>query len=194
MAAIIGLPVLVSCRCDQHSAIESQIESVRCDVDYLTVPTFVSAPLNKSRPPAIPPVPAASLAPQQVAELIAARDRSAKLRRATGVARFDAWMISIFAGLTGLTGLFSIPALLLAGGMAFVGWREFRGAESLRRLDSNCADQAGGQSTRARRHVDRVRDLQNLEASTSAGQYTAMANGDAQLNEMLAPSISSCDC
>jgi hypothetical protein len=169
-----------------HSAAVCAVQSVAHDVDYLTVPSFVQTP--NRLPPAISPETAtASLAPQQITELIAARDRSAKLRRAVGVARFDAWMIAVFAALTGLTGLLDLPSVLLAAGMGFVAWREFRGAESLRRLDPAAARSLALNQLCLAGILIVYALFQIYQSYNRAGQYTAMAGGDAQLAQMLGP-------
>ena len=51
------------------------------------------------------------------------------------MAIFDGWCIAIFGGLTVLTGLSSLPSLMLGCGMCLVAHFEFRGASQLRRLD-----------------------------------------------------------
>jgi len=80
------------------------------------------------------------LSPQQIAELGEARQRGTKIRRAISVAKFDAWTIAIFAGLT-FTGTFfgSITAAILGIGMGAVAFVEFKGIDRLRRLDASVA-------------------------------------------------------
>ncbi|MBC8108232.1 MAG: hypothetical protein H7Z14_16720 [Anaerolineae bacterium] len=171
-----------------RSPVASQLDSIQeshCASDYLTVPAIIyPAPM---RPPAIPPAPTSGLAPQQVTELIAARDRAAKIRRAGGVAKFDAWMIAIFAALTGVTGLFSIPSLLLAAGMGFVAWREFRGVEALRRLDRSAPKSLAINQLCLAAILIAYALWQVIQTATSSGEYTAMAGGDPQLTQMLGP-------
>lgn len=174
-------------------------------VDYLTVPALVHAPLIQPPaipmstnppptvppplipPPLIPPAPSSGLAPQQVTDLIAARDRSAKLRRAAAIARFDAWMIAVFAALTGLTGLFSLSSLLLAGGMGFIAWNEFRGVRALRRLDPAAPKSLAINQICLAAILIAYALFQVYQSATAPGEYAAMAGGDAQLTEMLGP-------
>jgi hypothetical protein len=148
----------------------------------------VPALANGSRvPPPIPPAPASGLAPNQVTELIAARDRAAKIRRAASVARFDAWMIAVFAVLTGLTGIFSLSSLLLAAGMAFVAWREFQGVAALRRLDAGALKLLAINQLCLAGILIAYALFQVYVSSTARGEYSAAAGGDAQLTQMLGP-------
>src|SRR3954471_665037 len=79
------------------------------------------------------------LSPQQLAELVEARKRGTKIRRAVSVAKFDAWTIAIFAGLTMLSAIFSVWGAILGIGMGIVAFVEFKGVERLRRLDPTVA-------------------------------------------------------
>jgi hypothetical protein len=72
---------------------------------------------------------------EHLEQIAAAKISSKKIRRAVGVAMFSGWTIAIFAVLTFLGGLFSIPAMLLAAGMGIVAYFELRGAGELKRLD-----------------------------------------------------------
>jgi hypothetical protein len=170
---------------EDHAFAAVEIELSGEYVDYLTVPAFVTT--TSSRAPAIPPASESSLAPQQVSELIAARDRSTKIRRAVGVARFDGWMIAIFAALTGVTGLLDIPSLLLAGAMGFVAWREFRGAESLRRLDPAAPKLLAINQLVLAGALIAYAIVQVISTLAHSNKYTAMAGGDPQLTQMLGP-------
>jgi len=136
--------------------------------------------------PTIPPLPTPGLAPQQVSQLLEARDRGAALRRACFVATFDAWMIAIFAALTGLTGLFSLPSLILAMGMGWVAWREFQGARQLRCLHPRAARMlAINQVCLAAMLI--VYALWQGYRGMIADPVSAAAGADPQLTQMLAP-------
>jgi hypothetical protein len=104
--------------------------------------------MNQPNPPHIPSYFAPSsvqpavgqgapLTPEQIAEIARARELYRKVRRATGVATFDAWATATFAGLTLLVTLmsFSLTGLLVGAGMAVVAWNGFRGLKMLKALD-----------------------------------------------------------
>src|SRR5205814_8195867 len=84
---------------------------------------------------------APGLSPQQLQELADARSRGAKLRRMIAVAKFDAWGVAIFAGLTLAVALvsFSLIGIAVGAGMAIVAAVEFNGIARLRRLDPEAA-------------------------------------------------------
>lgn len=75
------------------------------------------------------------LNPGQLAELTRADQQSRKIRRAQRIAATDAWLMAIFASLTLLTGIFSLPTLLLGLAMALVAFNSFAGLRGLRRCD-----------------------------------------------------------
>ncbi len=76
-----------------------------------------------------------NLTPEQLQELEDARARAKDILAAARVASFNAWTLGIFAGLTILTGLTSLPTLVLGVGMAVVARNEWRGKGLLRRFD-----------------------------------------------------------
>jgi hypothetical protein len=84
---------------------------------------------------AAPPTTMSPLSPAQIVEYQASLLRSKKIRRAIVVALTDAWLSAIFAGLTILSGIFSLTALLLGVALAFVAFNSFRGARGLKRFD-----------------------------------------------------------
>src|ERR1035437_512508 len=85
-----------------------------------------------------PPAAAGSpLSAAHFSEIEIANKRAKKIRRATRIAQTDAWICAIFAGLTLLSGLFSLSALLLGLGMAFCAFNAFRGAKRLQLFDSS---------------------------------------------------------
>lgn len=98
-------------------------------------------------PPPLPPTPATTPAPtpvdgfrlteDQVRAVGDAQKRAQKIRRAISVAKFDAWTVAIFGGLTLSFALLSFSwfGILLGGGMCAIAWVEFRGAKGLRQFD-----------------------------------------------------------
>lgn len=81
------------------------------------------------------PAAPAPLTPDQRREMEAARDRARRIIKAGRVATFNVWTLGTFAALTLPFGFFSLPALLLGGGMAAVAWNEHRGRALLRRME-----------------------------------------------------------
>lgn len=139
-------------------------------------------------PPPISPRLPAGLSHDQVSELILARDRSIKLRRAVSVATFDAWMIAIFAGFTLISGLFSFPTFLLALAMGYCAWGEFRGIKELRILAPHAAKNLATNQLILGGALIAYSVMQIVTSLTAPeGAATAMANGDPQLVQMLAP-------
>ena len=51
------------------------------------------------------------------------------------VATIDAWLTAIFAGLTALSGLFSIVGLILGLALGVIAWNAFRGASELKQFN-----------------------------------------------------------
>ncbi len=86
-----------------------------------------------------PPTAAAfpSFTPENVAELAESKKHFKKINRAISVAKFDAWTVGIFGGLTLIVGLgsFSLVGVLLGAGMSYVAYSEFMNASKLRKLD-----------------------------------------------------------
>jgi hypothetical protein len=76
------------------------------------------------------------LTPEQKATLAEAATRLKKLMRPARIARFNAWTIGIFGGLTVLWGLVSGGGGLVVGvALLAVAWNEMRGARRLQALD-----------------------------------------------------------
>ncbi len=84
-----------------------------------------------------------ALTPEQLEAIGLARDRGRKISRAAGVATFSGWTMACFAGLTLLSGLFSLSALLLGIGLSVIAYIELRGAKRLRRFDIGAPRQLG---------------------------------------------------
>ena len=68
-------------------------------------------------------------------QITAAKNLGTKIRRAISVANFSGWTIAIFAILTFISGIFSLPALLLGAGTEIIAYYELRGAGEMKRLD-----------------------------------------------------------
>ncbi|MHC5005240.1 MAG: hypothetical protein ACYTJ0_19220, partial [Planctomycetota bacterium] len=89
------------------------------------------------------PAPAPGLTPEQLEALHSARRRGRAVSRAAIVAAISGWTLAVFAFITLLSGIFSLPALLLGIGMSIAAWVELRGARGLRRLDLCAPRQLG---------------------------------------------------
>src|SRR5436190_1579699 len=78
---------------------------------------------------------------EHLQQMLEARGRNRKVRRAIGVAKFDAWATAIFAGLTLLVAgaSFSWTGLIVGAAMAFIATQSFRGLNKLTRLDESGA-------------------------------------------------------
>jgi hypothetical protein len=85
--------------------------------------------------PAIPAVPA--FTPENVAQISEAKQHFRKISRAIAVAKFDAWSVAIFGGLTFIVALasFSVVGAVLGAGMSYVAYAEFTESAKLRKLD-----------------------------------------------------------
>ena len=79
------------------------------------------------------PTPAGGspLSAEQLGEFRDAEERRRILRRAAGVASADAWLGAVFAGLSLLSAVFSLPGLFLGLALTVVAWNSFRGARGL---------------------------------------------------------------
>src|SRR5436309_3457746 len=99
------------------------------------------------QPPPMPipsmPTAAPALSPEQLAQLMAARQKWKPIHRSARIATFYAWATALFAALTLLTALFSLVGLIVGVVMAVVAYGEFRGAAELKRLDPNAPRHLG---------------------------------------------------
>ena len=105
------------------------------------MPTTTPPPLPTAVPIAADaaPIGGPGLSPEQLQQIADARMRAKKIRKGVSVALFDGWTIAIFAGLTLLSGLFSLVGLLLGLGMAIAAYVELTNAKRLKQLDPNAA-------------------------------------------------------
>ncbi len=111
-----------------------------------TIEPFRTAPQSPGPPEVTPPtagVVGLALTPEQLGAIGLARHQGRKIGRAASVATFSGWSMACFAGLTLLSGLFSLPALLLGIGMSVIAYIELRGARRLRRFDLGAPRQLG---------------------------------------------------
>jgi hypothetical protein len=106
--------------------------------------------MTMANPPPIPPVaqpPFAHLAspavtaasPQHLEQIGQARIRGKTIRRCASIANGSAWTIAIFGALSFLTGIGSIPAMVLGVGMCVLAHFEFQGAKGIRKLHPEAA-------------------------------------------------------
>ncbi len=114
--------------------------------------TFEPVPAAPDRPgpagaaPAeagIPSPAGLALTPEQLEAIGLARHQGRKISRAASVATLSGWSMACFAGLTLLSGLFSLPAFLLGIGLSAIAYIELRGAKRLRRFDLGAPRQLG---------------------------------------------------
>lgn len=70
-----------------------------------------------------------------LAELTRAVCRSAGLRRAAGIARFNGWTLGLFAGVSLLAGLWGVSELVAGLVLAGLAWGELSGARGLMLLN-----------------------------------------------------------
>lgn len=77
----------------------------------------------------------AALSAEQLEAIAIARRRGRTINRAAGVAAFSGRTMAIFAAISLLSGLFSLPALFLGLGMSVVAFVELRGSKALRAFD-----------------------------------------------------------
>ena len=80
---------------------------------------------------------AGPLSDEHVRELSAARARSAKVRRAAGIATFNGWTLAVFAAVTVVGGVLGDwAALVLGAALGASAYAELRGAGMIRRFDA----------------------------------------------------------
>jgi hypothetical protein len=84
---------------------------------------------------ASPPPPVQPLSEAHLRELATAHQAARKIRRVLSIARFDAWTIAIFAGLTLLFGFGDWSNFFIGGALGIVAAVEFRAIAQLRRLN-----------------------------------------------------------
>lgn len=102
-----------------------------------TLPEFTLPPL-----PAQSPEPESDdhpLNPQQRISIADAGRRSKRIRGAARVAAASGWTLAIFALLSLVFGIFSLPSLIVGLGLAMVAYNELRGRDRLLEFDSTAA-------------------------------------------------------
>ena len=95
-------------------------------------------------PPPIPEPPTVAPAPPQLSEehlrqITVAGEGLRKIRRVIAVARFDGICVAVFAGLSVLLSLTSLPGLALGGAMGLIALIELRSVNGLRQLNPMAA-------------------------------------------------------
>lgn len=80
-------------------------------------------------------VPPGPLSPSQQAEVVAANKRARKIRKAAAVAKFNGWVTGFFAVCSVPFALFSVAGFLVAAGLIFVAYNEFKGRRRLLQFD-----------------------------------------------------------
>jgi len=108
-------------------------------VDYAPA----GAPVAAATTPTTTPAHGAPLTPEQMRAITLARQRGRRIGRAAVVAAVSGWTLAFFAFITLLTGIFSLPALLLGLGLGAVAFVELRGWRGLRLLDERAPRMLG---------------------------------------------------
>ena len=106
------------------------------------IPPTVLPPAPAPLPPVAADPVGGPLLPEHLQQLAQANQRAAKLRKAGGVALFNAVTVGIFAGasllfalVSPLFGEWDLLALAMGLGFAAVAWNEFRGRKLIRGFD-----------------------------------------------------------
>jgi len=120
----------------------------------------------------------------QIAE---ANWRGRKVRRAAGVASFSGWTLLIFGALTVLTGIFSLPALLLGVGLCIVAYFELDGSKKLRRLDASAPRQLGFNQLALAGLLALYGAWGVYYALTAPNPYEAHLSSNGQVADMIGP-------
>jgi len=119
--------------------------------------------------------------------LQAARRDGRKITRAAGVAAFSGWTMATFAAITLLSGLFSLPALLLGIGMAIAAKVELSGARGLRRMDPAAPRRLGLNQLAFGMMLAAYGGWGAIAAVIGPGPYDEQMAGGGQVAEMLEP-------
>jgi hypothetical protein len=140
------------------------------------------------------PVPAAPVAGQglglsaeQMQALQAARRDGRRITRAAGVAAFSGWTMATFAFITLLSGIFSLPALLLGIGMTGSAWVELKGSKQLRRLDTGAPVRLGFNQIALAVMLALYGGWGIFAALTGPGPYDAQIAAGGEMADMFRP-------
>ena len=91
-------------------------------------------------PPSVQPTqtaaPAPALAPEHLAQLVAARREAKKITRAANFARGDGWTVGVLGALSFLLGIGTVSGALVGSGMMVVAFVELGAANRLRRFEA----------------------------------------------------------
>jgi hypothetical protein len=137
------------------------------------------------RPAATPPTPAVS--PEQLRALAWARQRSRRISRAALVAAISGWTLAVFAFLTLLGGLFSLPSLLLGLGLTVVAFREIKGSKDLRSMDPAAPGRLGVNQLVLAAMILAYAAWGMVQALTAASPYESYLQAGGPVAESLAP-------
>jgi hypothetical protein len=125
--------------------------------------------------------------PEHLAQIVAARQSGAKLRRAAIVAILSGWATAIFALLTLISGIFDVTALILGMGMAVVSQFEFRGASALRKLHPSAPRRLATNQVAFGVLLFSYATLRLYTSQHQPGAYASAIASDPQLASMLGP-------
>lgn len=117
----------------------------------------------------------------------AARLQSRKVRRAASVAAFSGWTTAVFAALTLLGGLFSLPAFLLGVGFAVSAAIEIRGAAALRRFESGVVKRLAVNQAALAGMLCAYGAWSIFAALTAPGPYAAYLDGGGAMADAVRP-------
>jgi Na+/proline symporter len=127
------------------------------------------------------------LTPEQLQQITRANQQRKKLRRASGVANFNAWSFAILAGLSVLFAVFSPGSLIAAVLLAALAWNEFRGRKQLRRLDPRGPSTLGWNQVVFCLIIAGYCGIKLYQATTGPGTYAKVIEENPELANMLEP-------
>ncbi len=127
------------------------------------------------------------LTAEQIQALQNARREGRKIARAAKVATFSGWTLATFAFVTLLSGLFSLPALLLGIAMAVAARIELTGAKGLRRLEPTAARRLGLNQIALAGMLCLYGSWGIFQAATGPGAYDEQIAAGGEMADMLEP-------
>ena len=125
------------------------------------------------------------LSAEQMQALHDAQETRRRIDRVAAVATISGWSIGVFAGLTLIGGIFSIPALVLGLGMVVVARNELRGARSIRALDIAAPRRLGWNQIVFGIMLVVYAVVQMTRALAGPSRYAAYANQGGEIAEMM---------
>lgn len=127
------------------------------------------------------------LSAEHLQQLAAARTAAGKIRRAAVIANVDGVSIAVFAALTCLGSVGSVPGMLLGGGMGLVAAVELRNAGRLRLLQPQAARTLGLNQLALAAMLILYASWCIYAELTGPGAYASIKAADAQVATMLGP-------